>query len=126
MGLDAFPRWTVMGQQNDAGRKPEAGLAGFKALYDWNRPAGELVRAIQASNAKSPPPPRPPVSPRAITVGVSLLDQIDCVRGEVSRREKSYPGQIAAGRLTRAEAAKRIGRMRAVLDTLVMLQSGGG
>ncbi|MGI8839901.1 MAG: hypothetical protein ACR2F8_03810 [Caulobacteraceae bacterium] len=91
--------------------------------YDWSRPLTEVLDAI------APPPPakKPerradPAAPMRSGDGFSLAEQIDCVTREVALRENTYPNQIAAGRLTETEAARKIARMRSVLDTLVNLR----
>jgi hypothetical protein len=82
--------------------------------YGWGRPRAEVLGDLA-------PPPDASASVKA-SGGLSLAGQIDCVTREVALRENSYPKQIAAGRLTEAEATRKIARMRAVLDTLISLQ----
>ncbi len=54
---------------------------------------------------------------------ISFADQIACVRREIAMRERVYPKWVNAGRM-KAEAAEReIAAMRAVLKTLLSLQS---
>ena len=114
-----------MGQRHPGG-KSEARVPGDRRPYDWNKPIGDLLSAIQTSRPKTQPRPSNPALLKTSTAGFSLLDQIDCVSREVSFREKTYPNQIVVGRLTEAEAAKRIGRMRAALETLVKVQASDG
>ncbi len=91
--------------------------------YGWSRPLSEVLDDIAPPPAQRRKEPRADPSSRAKSIaGFSLSEQIDCVTREVALREHSYPKQIAAGRLTQAEAARKIARMRAVLDTLVNLQ----
>lgn len=103
-----------------------AGPLASKRLYDWDKPIGETLSAIRASKRKKQPPLSCPAPLKPSTASVSLIDQVDCVRREISFREKTYPNQIAMGSLTQAEAAKRIGRMRAVLETLIKVQARDG
>lgn len=95
-------------------------------LYDWNRPTTEVLSGLHPARheREAREPARSPQSAPVASLDedVSLTAQIDCVRREVSMREKSYPHQIAQGRLAPPAAAKQIARMRAVLDTLVALQ----
>jgi hypothetical protein len=54
---------------------------------------------------------------------ISLADQIASVRREIAMRERVYPKWVNAGRM-KAEAAEReIAAMRAVLETLLSLQT---
>jgi hypothetical protein len=54
---------------------------------------------------------------------IPLADQIGCVRREIAMRERVYSKWVNAGRM-KAEAAEReIAAMRAVLKTLLSLQS---
>jgi len=54
---------------------------------------------------------------------ISFADQIACVRREIAMRERVYPKWVNAGRM-KAEAAERgIAAMRAVLETLLSLQT---
>ncbi len=54
---------------------------------------------------------------------ISVVDQITCVRREIAMRERVYPKWVNAGRM-KAEAAEReIAAMRAVLETLLSLQT---
>jgi hypothetical protein len=54
---------------------------------------------------------------------IPFADQIGCVRREIAMRERVYPKWVNAGRM-KAEAAEReIAAMRAVLKTLLSLQS---
>ena len=96
--------------------------------YPWNQPKGNqptgeeldpLAPPLPKRRPRRLPDPSPPPGPNQ---GFSLSEQIDCVTREVHLRENTYPRQIAAGRLTEAEAARKIARMRAVLDTLINLQ----
>jgi hypothetical protein len=57
------------------------------------------------------------------TPSTSFADQIACVRREIAMRERVYPKWVNAGRM-KAEAAEReIAAMRAVLKTLLSLQT---
>lgn len=51
-------------------------------------------------------------------MGVSMLDQIKCVRREISMRERVYPRWIEQGKLKQEVADRELAHMRAVLDTL--------
>jgi hypothetical protein len=54
---------------------------------------------------------------------IPFADQIACVRREIAMRERVYPKWVNAGRM-KAEAAEReIAAMRAVLKTLLSLQT---
>lgn len=54
---------------------------------------------------------------------IPFADQIACVRREIAMRERVYPKWVNAGRM-KAEAAEReIAAMRAVLETLLSLQT---
>jgi hypothetical protein len=96
---------------------------GGPKAYDWHHPKAEELYPIAPPRPKKPSPrPPDPSPPPGSTVAFSLAEQIDCVTREVSLRENTYPNQVAAGRLTVAEAARKIARMRSVLDTLINLQ----
>jgi hypothetical protein len=49
---------------------------------------------------------------------VSLREQADEAAREVAMRHRVYPGLVKRGRMTEAEAAIGIARMRAIRDTL--------
>lgn len=49
---------------------------------------------------------------------IPLPDQIDCVKREISMRERVYPKWVQARRLSQEQMDRELGRMRAVLDTL--------
>ena len=54
---------------------------------------------------------------------ISLAEQITCIRREIGMRERVYPKSVSAGRM-KAEAAEReLAAIRAVLETLVSLQT---
>jgi hypothetical protein len=54
---------------------------------------------------------------------VSFAEQTACVRREIAMRERVYPKWVGTGRM-KAEAAEReIAAMRAVLQTLLSLQT---
>lgn len=54
---------------------------------------------------------------------VQLHEQIGEVRREIALREKTYPGLVARGRMTQAEAAVQLSRLRAVLGTIEYLDT---
>ena len=47
---------------------------------------------------------------------------IRCARREVGMRERVYPGQVAAGRMTQARADQELAEMRGILSLLTGLQ----
>jgi len=55
-------------------------------------------------------------------VTVSLNQQIDEVKRELSKRDEVYPHQVATGKLRQSIADFQMERMRAVLRTLEWLQ----
>jgi hypothetical protein len=56
---------------------------------------------------------------------ITLGDQIAEAEREVRMREEVYPRQVAAGRLTKARADVQLARMRAVRDTLRLVEQHG-
>lgn len=52
---------------------------------------------------------------------VSLSDQIACVDREIRMREKVYPRWVKSHKLTQKTADLELGRMRAVLGSLIRL-----
>lgn len=53
----------------------------------------------------------------------NLVEQIAEVRREIAMRERVYPRFVANGKLTQAKADRALATMRAVLMTLVNLES---
>lgn len=49
---------------------------------------------------------------------LSLDDQLAAVKREIAMRERVYPRQVAAGRMTRVTADRELAAMNAVLTTL--------
>jgi hypothetical protein len=49
---------------------------------------------------------------------VDLPAQIACIKREIALRERVYPRQVAAGRMTDGKAASELATMRAVLALL--------
>lgn len=49
-------------------------------------------------------------------------DQIACVKRELSMRKAFYPTNVARGKMTQGTAEQELGRMSAVLNTLVLAQ----
>ena len=49
---------------------------------------------------------------------VSLREQAEEAQRELARRHRSFSGQVKHGRMTEAEAAVGLSRMRAIRDTL--------
>jgi hypothetical protein len=56
---------------------------------------------------------------------VTLDEQIAAVRREIAMRERVYPRQVGNGRMTQRLADRELELMRAVLETLTKLSSGG-
>ncbi len=54
---------------------------------------------------------------------VSLVSQILEVEREIAKRRSVYPRLVGAGKMRAGEAELLIGRMTAVRDTLVFLQT---
>lgn len=49
---------------------------------------------------------------------VPIVDQIECVKREIRKREEVYPRLVSNGKMRQATADLEIARMRAVLATL--------
>jgi hypothetical protein len=49
----------------------------------------------------------------------ALADQIECVRREITMRERVYPRRVADRKMTPRQADLELARMRAVLKTLL-------
>jgi len=52
----------------------------------------------------------------------TIDDQIACLRRELALRERNYPGWVDSGRMSAATSRVEIARMRAALDTLVLIR----
>ena len=55
---------------------------------------------------------------------VSIQEQIKCVKREIGLRQRVYPRQIEAGRMSNAKATDELKRMQAVLKTLEQVEKG--
>jgi hypothetical protein len=53
---------------------------------------------------------------------MALKDQILCVKSEVERRKRIYPGLISAGKMTKCYADFQIKQMKGVYRSLVQIQ----
>lgn len=53
---------------------------------------------------------------------MTVSDQIQIVRREIALRERVYPRQVAASKMTQKEADHQLGGMRSVLATLEACQ----
>lgn len=53
---------------------------------------------------------------------IPIEDQIDCVKREIGMRERVYPTWVDRRRMSKEQADRELGRMRAVLATLQRLQ----
>lgn len=53
---------------------------------------------------------------------ITLHEQIECVKREISMRRRVYPRWIAAGKMTAESGDREIARMQAVLSTLERVQ----
>lgn len=49
---------------------------------------------------------------------VPIQHQVECVRREISMRERAYPRWVADKRMTQKKADQELEMMRAVLETL--------
>lgn len=56
--------------------------------------------------------------------GIPIGDQIECVKREIAMRERVYPTWVDRRRMSKEQADRELGRMRAVLATLQRLQEG--
>jgi hypothetical protein len=56
---------------------------------------------------------------------IPLAEQIKCVERELGFRRRVYPRRVAALNMTQAKADEEIGRMTAVLDTLIWVRDNG-
>lgn len=56
---------------------------------------------------------------------ISLDDQIACIERELRLRRKVYPRFVRDGKLTETVADQEIGRMEAVLGTLMLVRQAG-
>lgn len=54
-----------------------------------------------------------------------LIQQLECIRREVSMRRRVYPRLVEAGRMTRANAHYEIQTMEDVIDSLEWLRRRG-
>lgn len=50
--------------------------------------------------------------------GIPIGDQIECVKREIAMRERVYPTWVDRRRMSKEQADRELGRMRAVLATL--------
>lgn len=55
--------------------------------------------------------------------GVSLAEQISCVKREIAMRAACYPKWVASGRMKQQNADTQLEQMRAVRTTLESLKS---
>ena len=53
---------------------------------------------------------------------VSLIDQIACVRRELSLRESVYRRRVADGKMKQDAADREIAAMKAVLETVIRVE----
>lgn len=53
---------------------------------------------------------------------IPIPDQIECVKREIAMRERVYPTWVDRRRMSKEQADRELGRMRAVLATLQRLQ----
>jgi hypothetical protein len=47
-------------------------------------------------------------------MNITIEDKLKCVVRELSQRRRNYPAEVAAGRITQAEAAREIAIMEVV------------
>jgi hypothetical protein len=62
--------------------------------------------------------------PDVVAPPVSIDDQIACVERELAMREKMYPRWIKQHKMTPQGMDREMGRLRAVLCTLVAVRAG--
>ena len=56
---------------------------------------------------------------------MNIADQIKCVEREIGMRERVYPNWVKSGKMKPETAERETGAMKAVLETLKSVASGG-